>query len=970
MVKSLLTRGMRGWLLAVLALAAFMFANTLYLLVNRLAFLAGWKIFAVTDISLPKIYQVMVLSHTGAGLLLVTLVIVFTVWHLPRVWKRQRKRTIFSGVAIVAGGLGLAITGLFIMTAAAASERAWIWWLHIGLACVIPTAYLSHRLLSYSRMQTKQAWQFAGAMVAVLAVLLTGHAMSNRDLQLTPEAQLALAAGMHKSASGGERDISRLLTTEYKAESEVPPQSRFFPSAVTTTTGDWMPQRIVTRDDLGMKELREADMEKYGFVVNQKIGADTCVRCHADIVEQWSTSAHRFASFNNPFYTASVELLRATEYEPNAFIREHQKHFPETVGIEGMVKSKWCAGCHDPALMLPGNMTKEINRSHPQTQAGLTCLACHAIDKIHDVTGNANYNISDSQEDPYIFASAKSGIAAWLHDTAVRARPDVHKRQMLKPFFKESEFCTTCHKVSLQTPVNDYRWLRGQNDYDAWHDSGVALNASRTFYKPPKARLCQDCHMPHEPAVLGDASAKNGMVRSHRFLAVNTALPFIRGDHETIARIEEFLRDEKLSVDIFAARAERWPEPVLALNHSQPTLKPGDDVEFTVVVRNKGVGHTFPGGTNDSNQGWLEVSLWDREGNELAMNGAIRRDGFLDEHTHQYHVVLVDRHGQRITKRNAQDIVTPVYVRVIGPGTADGAHYRFVVPDTYPDGKLMVRARLLWRKFDRPFTEFSYKTNPDGFRMFDDVPDLPVTEIAKDEVTLYVKEDSADVAPKTVEVAGEWVRFNDFGIAHFLQGNTREARRAFEYVARLQPEQPDGHRNLARVAIQDGNLEGAYEHLRACEELVPGNSQTAWFWGVVLQEDGQYARAAEAYRRVLEEWPDDRAAWQNLGRTLYLDGKYADALKALDEALRIDPEDRVAHQHRMFCHRALGDEENAEIARQAFERYSIDESAQELTREFRLKHPAVNKEAQMIHVHDLVIQGGLTGVASRGKEHE
>ncbi|MEE2832765.1 MAG: hypothetical protein VYD18_10455 [Candidatus Latescibacterota bacterium] len=71
----------------------------------------------------------------------------------------------------------------------------------------------------------------------------------------------------------------------------------------------------------------------------------------------------------------------------------------ELRGRESLVKSKWCSGCHDPALMLAGRMSGEIDRRSPEAQAGLTCLACHAIDRIHDQTGNANYNIADHQED-------------------------------------------------------------------------------------------------------------------------------------------------------------------------------------------------------------------------------------------------------------------------------------------------------------------------------------------------------------------------------------------------------------------------------------------------------------------------------------------------------------------------------------------------------------------------------------------
>ena len=67
----------------------------------------------------------------------------------------------------------------------------------------------------------------------------------------------------------------------------------------------------------------------------------------------------------------------------------------------------------------------------------------------------------------------------------------------------------TCHKVSLDAPINDYRYIRGQNEYDNWHDSGVSHNAARTFYLPKDSKSCQDCHMPEEPAVLGDMAAKN-----------------------------------------------------------------------------------------------------------------------------------------------------------------------------------------------------------------------------------------------------------------------------------------------------------------------------------------------------------------------------------------------------------------------------------------------------------------------------
>ena len=608
-------------------------------------------------------------------------------------------------------------------------------------------------------------------------------------------------------------------------------------------------------------------------------------------------------------------------------------------------------------------MNLPIDREWAESQAGLTCLACHSIDKIHDPTGNGNYNIADEQEDPYLFANAPSGsFGAFLHDAALKAKPTVHKRQMLKPFFSTSEFCATCHKVSLREPVNNYRWLRGQNEFDSWHDSGVAMNASRTFYLPSEARSCQDCHMPPEPAVRNDVAAKNGVVKSHRFLSVNTALPFLRGDTASIRMIEEDLRKGKMRVEIFALTTESEPEPTLSVVDRMPPLPAGETVMVDVVVRNQGVGHTFPGGTNDSNEGWLEFTVTGEEGTQLAISGFIDDSGHLDPMAHVFKAVMVDKEGTPIQQRNAQDIRTVVFANVIGPGTADIAHYEFAIPEELAGQNLKLQARLLWRKFDRPFTEFAYHMSPEGFKQFDDVPDLPITEMASHAITLPVKQRSTSaMSPPTLpatlaESDSDWIRFNDYGIGLLLENDTRGASRAFAEVARLAPDLVDGPLNLAKTALQDGNLERAYEYLRQCEDIKVGDPRVAWVWARVRQEEGLYEDAIAAYRYVLESFPDDRAAWRQLGRTYYLDQQYQASIDAYTEALAIDPEDREAHYHLMLNYRALGRSEKAAQAEAAFEFYQIDEAAFELARSYRLANPGANLMAQDIRIHTLKLE--------------
>ena len=47
-----------------------------------------------------------------------------------------------------------------------------------------------------------------------------------------------------------------------------------------------------------------------GFYAGEPVGAGDCAVCHPDVAAQWSASAHRFSSFNNPYYRVSVEQFR------------------------------------------------------------------------------------------------------------------------------------------------------------------------------------------------------------------------------------------------------------------------------------------------------------------------------------------------------------------------------------------------------------------------------------------------------------------------------------------------------------------------------------------------------------------------------------------------------------------------------------------------------------------------------------
>jgi len=954
-LPTLLPTGLQRLLSIALALAGFMVADTIYLVLVRLADRVGLEPFALGASNLPRFYQTMLLAHTGAGLLLAAVMAAFLVAHLPRVWPRQHAGAVWTGASYATFGLTLAASGLFITSEAASQGNSWAWWLHSGMAVLAIAGYWLHRRVSHTPPAAARLARFLATAAAASVALFLVHgaeAVHSSRSREPPGAGASVAGGI-------DRDAAALLQGDFGPSGwvptgAVPPPSPFFPSPVTTTTGGLLPPSVLAPEAGVAPRTVRAEADARGFVLETRIGAGDCARCHQDIVSQWSESAHRFASFNNPFYEATIRSMRSESTESNRWIERHLASAGEVGGDVGRIKSKWCAGCHDPALLLAGAMTGEIDRGSVEAQAGLTCLACHAIDRIHDRTGNGNYNIADQSDDPYVFVSSpQASLGRFLHDAALRARPRVHATRMLKPFFRESAYCATCHKVGLTEPVNGYRWLRGQNEFDAWDDSGVSLNAARTFYLPPERQECQDCHMPPEPAPLGDLAAENGMVRSHRFLAANTALPFLRGDDATLRRIADYLRADKLRIDIFAVRTPD-ADAALLLAGEGSTVPAGVPITFDVVTRNLGVGHTFPGGTNDSNEGWIEFTVTDSLGRRLFASGLVGSDGHLDPNAHTFKSVLVDRNGNAIDRRNAQDIHTAVYTSVIGPGAADLAHYRLTLPTTLAASPLTVTARLLWRKFERAYTEFAFESNPAGFPGFDAPPELPITEIASDTVRIRA---TASGAPAAAAVATEpdWTRHNDYGIALLLEGDLRGAGQAFARVEGLAPGRVDGPLNLARTALAEGRLTLAYAALERSEAIDAGNSRSAWVWGRVLQEDGRYEDAASAYRRVLRDFPNDRAAWRALGRTLFLDGRYEEALVALDRVLDIDPEDRVAHYHRMLSLRALGRAEAAARAEAAYLYYGIDESAQEITRAYRARHPGANTMAQRIRIHLLEV---------------
>jgi tetratricopeptide (TPR) repeat protein len=649
----------------------------------------------------------------------------------------------------------------------------------------------------------------------------------------------------------------------------------------------------------------------------------------------------------------------------------------------GTQPSKWCAGCHDHAVFFNGRFEKPIREQidTPEAQNGLGCVSCHSISHVDSSMGNGGFTI----EYPPLheLASSRNKFIRALDYFLTYLDPEPHRRTFMKPFMRKDgpEFCSTCHKVHLDVPVNNYRWIRGFNDYDNWQASGVSGQGARSFYYPPKSQTCTDCHMPLVDSQ--DPGNRNGKVHNHRFPGANTAVAHVNGDKEQLAETEKFLKSGFITVDLFAATPVRDEKTVAAqrgradaapqtsttfavgeeaeqntqilirevgdvaapLDKVNTTFQPGDTIRLDAVVRTRRIGHFFPGGTVDAFDIWLELIGTDSDGKVIFWSGKVSDNGKgpVDPGAHFYRSFLLDENSEHINKRNAWQARSTLYVRLIPPGAADVVHYQVKIPSNVK-GPVRFHAKLNHRKFSHFYNEFSYEQ----FR--DKTPVLPITTLAEARTALQIG--AAKTVWQPVVLKADRERWNDWGIGMLLQGDIKGAEYAFNKVIEAEPSYADGWLNVARALIQEGETEAAKRYLARTLELQPDLARGHFFNAMVKKVDGDYEGALDSLSKAAAQYPRDRVVQNQIARVYFLCRKYKEAVEAGRRVLAVDPEDVQAHHTLMLAYRGLGDIAAAEREEKLFRRFKADESAQAITQQRRLQSPDDNNERQMIHDHE------------------
>jgi tetratricopeptide (TPR) repeat protein len=784
--------------------------------------------------------------------------------------------TVFFGIVVlfhVADGIVFTILLSFALFRLLRNE---VWLARFGWFLLAAGAILGIVLIKIGTPIHLRSWLYAhialclfGALFLLAPWLVSrgwmGHGFAQRGLRFV--ALLLLTAGI-ASGAWWTREVA-WKNVNHISNPHMPPetmdnegdgpQGKFFPSSAQTKHGGNIPSQYFMK-------------------------SEACQRCHADIYKQWNSSMHHFSSFNNQWYRKSIEYMQ---------------------DVAGVKSSKWCAGCHDPALLYSGLFDTPIKQivDRPEARAGLGCLMCHSIVQVKSTMGQGDFFL----EYPKLheLAASDNPVVRSLHDFLVRLNPEPHRRTFLKPFMRTdtAEFCSSCHKVHLDVPVNRYRWIRGFNEYDNWQASGVSGQGARAFYYPKTPMNCADCHMPQVPS--NDDGNSNGLVHSHRFPGANTAVPTANQDQAQFEFAKKFLQDKQLSVDIFAvspAGNESKPSagsefgkpeisttfavgeesdiplpkgpagelrPITApIDRTDAAVRRGDDARIDVVVRTRKVGHFFPGGTVDAFDVWLELQATDDKGQMIFWSGTVQDDGKgpVEPGAHFYRSLQIDGHGNPINKRNAWATRSVVYVHLIPPGAADTAHYRLHIPDN-AGGKITLHAKLNYRKFTWFNTQFSFagvlEPFPRPYITFGDLGDA--------------KPDYDD---------RKWVFTGD---TSHVSGNLKTIP------------------NLPIVIIAEDT-----KTLRVLARNSPApqpktfTSKEDWTrwndYGIGLFLQGDLKAAAAAFAKITEADPQNPDGWTNIGRVLVQEGDTAGARKVLEKSLSIDP--RLARTN-FFYARAL-----------------------------------------------------------------
>jgi len=607
--------------------------------------------------------------------------------------------------------------------------------------------------------------------------------------------------------------------------------SHFYPSPAETSTGE----------PINTDFLRDSE---------------SCGRsgCHEGLVQQWRESSHSKDPVANEWYRSSISYV------------EKQV---------GAAATRYCAGCHAPARLFEKDKDASfLSLSNEKGKTpGIACTGCHSISKVNSTLGNAAYEI----EPPLLFSflSSTNPLLQNLHDFLVHIDPKPHAKTFSKPFMsssESSEFCSTCHKQTLDKPLPIEFPVSGLQDYDYWMNNNYAIDNIETMNSPEDRKGCVDCHMPMVEKKMPDGSIKS--FRDHSFSTT------------------------------FAAGKQIDFSNYFAMNIMQREISRAGgkkDIAVDVVLKTKGIGHAFPAGNINGVKAWVELDVKNGDDVSVIENGAAIQEPFY------YGTTFLDERGMMIEHAHGLGAKQATYYNFLPPGAPDVAPFKITLPENVT-GSLFLTASFKMQE--------RFVAGPEGTKVPDEVL------LCSKTIEIHQKDFSSIAMTSGDDEKAEHILMNEYGIGLLRADRLAESKNIFQRAIRIKPDYLESYVNIGRAYLLEGKLDSALVHIKLVREISPENYDVRYLAALLFKNMGKYEEAKDILRDLRDQFPHNRAVINEYGHVYYLLKSYTAASRVFKRVIRFAPDDPVAHYYLMHVYEKLREPEKAAFEEKLYNRFS------------------------------------------------
>ncbi len=656
----------------------------------------------------------------------------------------------------------------------------------------------------------------------------------------------------------------------------------------------------------------EAPFDATGFAQQA-----SCGECHGEIQQEWSESMHAFASLSNDIYLAS---------------------FKRFLDDRGQDNTRFCAGCHDPALMFDEQVTISADTEPAQAHQGVSCMSCHGVQQA-TTQGNGSYTLSTA-----MLPVPKDGDAESL---------EAHRKAASPTVLRTNELCASCHRGTLTPEMGHDIVLAGLDELGPWRRS--AWNHNPTWRIEHDELPKEDCVSCHMPQVNGHAS--------HRFAGGHSTFAAMIASSEQLDAVTSQLQGAA-SIDQFLFTRI----PAHMKHESKHT------VGVDVVLFNERVGHAFPGGAKDLRDTWVEVVVTDARDRVIASSGLEHAKTAREDYTYVLHARLASDSGDRQEDHSVSHFRTPVYDHTIKPRDAAVVRYVFDVSADKPR-TLNVRSRIRHRRLTPDILaeacEFSkteqgtlYKEHTRTHRGKAPDPCItqPIIEIAESTMQILVNPDGSTEIVKHSSELPDWRRHyrHGLGLLHHVQENLEQTRQAFTRAQKLAPsEDTRAHamilQGLGMVSARQGRTREAIELFEQSDALVSGHASNAYNSGQAYMRVWKFEQAAEAFERASASIEDPRIM-RRWAIALGSKSLHEEALGVAQRGLTKEPRDPDLLRSQMLAYRNLdgASDEVKQLTTDVYDVYKRDTRAPHVRDQCSRTDPVCRAERTPIGVRRML----------------